>query len=293
VARFTTSKKGRVGKNGGCHIMGLRVLSLGAGVNSTALLVLAAQGKIGKVDFAIMADTGGEFPETYRYIEEHIKPLCEKYDIPLVIERRHTNNDETLEQYCLRTRFCPSHQSGSCRDNFKIQVIRRYLKKNYPLAFKNIETLIGFCRGEERRLEGYKGLTELYSFPLMDLGLDRLECAITIKNFGLPVPPKSGCWFCSRQSLEGWVKLFNQHPELFNRSEIIEKNGKRYPEIYLSWDYPLEVLRRSLEAYAKQAGPKERAQVEKALYAFMPKTNGCQMCEIEDNECLIEALKEA
>jgi hypothetical protein len=267
----------------------MKVLSLGAGVNSTALLVLKVQGKI-DFDFAIMADTGGEYPETYEYIENYTKPLCEKYDIPLIIERKHTNNDETLHDYCLRTHFCPSHQSGSCRDNFKIKVIRKFLKTNYPLVFKDIETLIGFCRGEERRLKGYKGLTENYSFPLMDMHLDRLECAMLIKNFGLPIPPKSGCWFCSRQPLESLIKLYTEHPDLFAKAETLEKNGKRYPEIYLSWDYPLEVLRRSLEAYAKQTNPKERAEVEKALYAFMPKTPGCAMCEIEDNTCLIEAL---
>jgi 3'-phosphoadenosine 5'-phosphosulfate sulfotransferase (PAPS reductase)/FAD synthetase len=53
----------------------VRILCLGAGVNSTALLVLH-QKDVVKFDIAVFADTGGEHPETYAYLENVIKPLC-------------------------------------------------------------------------------------------------------------------------------------------------------------------------------------------------------------------------
>jgi hypothetical protein len=267
--------------------MGLTVLSLGAGVNSTALIVLKAQGKI-DFDFAIMAQTGDEHPKTDKYITEHLTPYCKKHGIELVFVKN--EKYDSLKKYCESKKIIPSQHSGSCRDKFKIRVIRKYLKKYYPLYFKNIEILIGFCVGEEKRRKGFKGITGNTSFPLMELGLTRLGCAMVIKNAGLPIPPKSGCWYCPRQSIEQWIKLYTEEPELFAKAEEFEKNGRRYPEIFLTWDYPLEVLRRSLEAYSKQAGPEEKDQVERALYAFMPKTSGCAMCEVEDNSCLIDAL---
>ena len=55
------------------------VLNCGAGVNSTALLILAANGFIKEIDptslIAIFADTGAEQPETYDYIPI-IKDYC-------------------------------------------------------------------------------------------------------------------------------------------------------------------------------------------------------------------------
>lgn len=271
--------------------MTLRVLSLGAGVNSTALLVLKAQGKI-DFDFAIFADTGNENPETYEYLENVIKPYCKQNDIDLEIIHRELNNGENLKAWCDRHKLIPSRKFGACRDKFKISVIRKYLRKYYPVVYKSreIETFIGFCVGEEGRREGYKGITANYSFPLMELGLNRLQCVQIIRDAGLPIPVKSGCTFCPHQPFESWIALYNKHPELYAEAETLEKNGKAYPKLFLSWDYPLEVLRRSLEAAKKSMSEEEKKTAEKMLYAWMPKTKGCAMCEIEDNTRLVEVL---
>jgi hypothetical protein len=260
----------------------MNILSLGAGVNSTALLVLKAQSKI-DFEFAIFADTGDENPKTYAYIEQVIKPFCQKHNIDLEIVRNQEHDGETLSQYCQRTKFIPSRQFGSCRDHFKIQTIRKYLKKNFPTVYKEINTFIGFCKGEESRAKGYVGITANYDFPLIDFGLDRKDCIQIIREAGLPIPIKSGCIFCPHQSLESWIILWKESPDLYAKAEALEKNGRRYPELYLSWESPLEVLRHSLEANERTIGPKEKEQMEKLLYSYMPKTKGCSMCEIEDN----------
>jgi 3'-phosphoadenosine 5'-phosphosulfate sulfotransferase (PAPS reductase)/FAD synthetase len=56
----------------------VRLLSIGAGVKSTVLLVLNAQGKV-DFDLAIYMDNGDEHPETYDYIEQVPKPFCQKH----------------------------------------------------------------------------------------------------------------------------------------------------------------------------------------------------------------------
>ena len=55
-----------------------RILSLGAGVQSTALLLLAAQGRIKTFDIAVFADTGWEPQSVY----EHLDRLVEKVAKP-------------------------------------------------------------------------------------------------------------------------------------------------------------------------------------------------------------------
>lgn len=270
----------------------MKVLSLGAGVNSTAILVKKAQGDPNyDFDEAIIADTGEESRKTYEFIKEVIKPYCEKYNIKLTILKA----SESLSEHCKKRGIIPSRNFGWCRDKFKIQLIRKYLKNTYPNLWKSkdIETIIGFCVGEEKRVKGYKAITAKYSFPLYRMGVNRRGCVKIIQDSGLPIPPKSGCDICPHQPLESWIALYNNDPEAYARAEELEKNGKRYPELFLSWDYPLETLRHLLEANKKDMTEQEKQSATKMLYAYMPKTPGCAMCEIEDNTCLIEALIDA
>jgi 3'-phosphoadenosine 5'-phosphosulfate sulfotransferase (PAPS reductase)/FAD synthetase len=60
----------------------LKVFSFGGGVQSTACMVLAAQGKIDYKVF-LFADTGDEHPETYDYLENVHKPFAEKHGLEL------------------------------------------------------------------------------------------------------------------------------------------------------------------------------------------------------------------
>ena len=64
-------------------------LSLGAGVDTTAILLMPDV--MDKTDFVMFADTGGENPETYSYLERYIKPYLEKIRRPLVVVK---------ESYC-------------------------------------------------------------------------------------------------------------------------------------------------------------------------------------------------
>ena len=256
----------------------MKILSLGAGVNSTALLVLKSQGKV-DFDVAIFADTGGEYPETYRYIEEIIKPFCQKNHIKFEQVKK---DNETLYEYSVRTKFIPSRRYGSCRDNFKIQVIKKFLIKNFPS--ENIETIIGFCKGEEKRREGYQCITSNFSFPLMEMGLDRDGCIKVIAEAGLPIPPKSGCFYCPHQPMKSWINLLKTNPPLYAKAEALEKNGRRYPELYLPYDYPLELLRKTYEAAQKGNEPAKK-EIQKSLLSQMPRSLSCPMCELEDNEC--------
>jgi len=236
----------------------LKVLSLGAGVNSTALLVLKAQGKV-DFDLAIFADTGGEQPETYDYLEKTIKPFCEKHKIKLAIAKR--EGPDLFNQYW-NDKLIPFRMYRSCTDKFKIRVIKKFLLQNYPN--ENIVSLIGYCKGEEKRAEHNCG----FEAPLIELGIDREGCKTIIVEAGLPLPMKSGCFFCPHQPMKSWLNLLKNHPDLYTKAEILEKNTKRYPRLFLPYDCTLEALRKGI-------------QDQKSMCTFL---SSCSFCEIEDNE---------
>lgn len=62
--------------------MSLRILSLGGGTQSCALALMSAAGDLPKLDHIIFADTQGELPETYAYID-YLRSVVEPAGIPL------------------------------------------------------------------------------------------------------------------------------------------------------------------------------------------------------------------
>ena len=70
--------------------MSKRVLSFGGGVQTTAMAILMAQGKI-TCDEVVFADTGAEKPETYWYMESYSEPLFKEIGIPFTKVRATPN----------------------------------------------------------------------------------------------------------------------------------------------------------------------------------------------------------
>jgi 3'-phosphoadenosine 5'-phosphosulfate sulfotransferase (PAPS reductase)/FAD synthetase len=65
----------------------LRILSFGGGVQTTALAILVAQGKV-KADAVVFADTGAERPGTYDYMNSYTKPLLKESGVEFVTVRK-------------------------------------------------------------------------------------------------------------------------------------------------------------------------------------------------------------
>jgi hypothetical protein len=65
-----------------------------------------------------------------------------------------------------------------------------------------------------------------YFYPLMDWGMDRAACEQSIRDAGLPVPPKSSCWFCPASKKAEILWLRHRHPRLLGRALAIEATAK-------------------------------------------------------------------
>ena len=185
----------------------MKILSNGGGVQTFAIQCLVAQGEIEKPDLVIFADTGGESDETYLHIQNIQKPFLEKLGIPFISIKR--SPDEL---------FWHSYNSGVtprpplCSWMFKRDVINRYLKR-----LGHAQVMIGISLDEESR--GYKKSAVSWVeniYPLLELELTRDDCIDAIGRQNLPVPPKSGCWFCPYLRTSQWYDLKRDFPDKFN-----------------------------------------------------------------------------
>lgn len=234
----------------------IRAWSSGGGVQSIAGLVLSAHGK---VDFPLhlFCNTGddSENPDTLDYVRNIAMPYAEKHGIEFV-ELHHkfkskkliaqVGESETLLQRMYRTQKSipiPIRRSGGapcsrvCTIDFKVRVVQDYLKSNGATRDNPALCAIGFSLDEWSRLRSNSDCEwELLAFPLFDLKLTRADCAEIIISAGLPIPPKSACWFCPNTSHLEWIKMSVEQPEMFERACELELFlGSKYGEpLYLS-----------------------------------------------------------
>jgi hypothetical protein len=217
--------------------MSLSILSYGGGVQSTALLVLAARGEV-QIDAALFANVGddSEHPATLRYVRDVAAPFAAAHGVRLELltrVNRRTGQVETLMQYLQRpgSRSVPipvrmangAPGTRSCTVDFKMRVIARWLKKNGATVADPATVLIGFSFDEVHRMgKVHNRPFETMTYPLIDRRLVRDQCAALIADAGLPVPPKSACYFCPYHRPTVWRDMARREPDLFEKAANLE-----------------------------------------------------------------------
>jgi len=185
------------------------VLSLGGGIQTIALVAMAKMGLV-KFDEVVFADTGVEKPETYWYIKHYVEPMLSELSVPFVVVKSHLG---TLYDHCWRQKLLPSVQTRWCTDKFKIRPIVKHYKG------KSVEFLVGFSSDEQYRAAKPSPMTR--TFPLIEQGISTTDCVQIIKDYGLPVPLRSSCYFCVYEPYVEYNWLKNHHPELIEKALTI------------------------------------------------------------------------
>ncbi|WP_225993414.1 hypothetical protein [Actinomadura rudentiformis] len=107
--------------------------------------------------------------------------------------------------------------------DFKIRVIGRYLKAHGASATNPATIGIGISLDEIHRANNRRSeACERIVYPLLDLGIRRTDCPRIIRSAGLPVPPKSACWFCPFHRLSAWKDMRRDQPDLFAKACHLE-----------------------------------------------------------------------
>lgn len=241
----------------------LTILSMGLGQDSSAIAILLAVGKLPQYrnysepvkDIKIIfSDTGVEWPETYEWREE-LKEWLSEWGLEIItLEKGSRYHDlPAVDKWYLSLRGIPTRQRRSCTIRHKVNPIRRWINHHASLYFgadnkhwyregrTPHRMLIGIaaeeshraCRSDVRYIENH--------YPLLELGLDRIECQKIIKKAGFKtLPIKSGCVCCPFQP-DGWYySLSRMHRSLWKRTVLVELNAlSRNPKLNLKGSKPI------------------------------------------------------
>jgi hypothetical protein len=207
----------------------LRVLSLGAGVQSSTLLLLAAEGAIPPIDAAIFSDTGWEPRAVYDHLDRLEAEVASPAGIP--IHRVSVGNirDDALD---------PGHRFASmplyvknpdgtegmarrqCTSEYKLKPIKRKVREllGYPHPVKvpkgvYVDQLVGISTDEHHRARLSDVKYAQNVFPLLELGWSRRACLAYLENRGWASTPKSACIGCPFHGNRAWRQLRDESPD--------------------------------------------------------------------------------
>lgn len=205
------------------------VLSLGVGVQSSTLLLMAEVGSIPRPDFAVFADTGWEPAVVYAYLEylRRFAPM-----IPIVVASRGNLRDDVVaaarglaprvatpplftlaRQPDARGKLKRGILRRQCTRDYKVAVINRAIRRRVGPARQRVNVLVGFSTDEQQRVFRSRVGWIRTTFPLLDLGMDRQACLEWCDAHGFARPPKSACVGCPYRSDAGWIQMRDHAPD--------------------------------------------------------------------------------
>ena len=204
-----------------------RFLSLGAGMQSSACLLLSAAGKIPRFDAAIFSDTGWEPQAVYRHLTR-LTRIAADAGIPVV---RVSNGDIRADAIDPAHRFAsmplfalgPGGERGmakrQCTNEYKIKPIKREVRRRlgYPHPVRvpagvYAEVAIGISVDEIGRARDSDVRYMRHTFPLLDLRWRREDCVAFLAEHGLGDTPKSSCIGCPYHDDGFWHRLKTESP---------------------------------------------------------------------------------
>lgn len=218
----------------------MQALSLGAGVQSTTMLLMAAKGEFGiKPDCAIFADTGWE-PAGVMYHFMWLKTEVEKMGIPVYMASKGNIREDILNASKNKTRSAnmPFFVEGSdgkasiimrqCTDEYKIKVVNAKIRE--LLGYKKGERMrhqitkwMGISTDEFQRVKTSKHRWETLYYPLIEKDMSRGDCLVWMNENGYPRPPKSSCIGCPFHNDKMWLDMKENDPESFRDAVEFER----------------------------------------------------------------------
>lgn len=223
----------------------LRVLSLGAGVQSTTLMLLAAEGRIPRFDAALFADVGWEPERVYAHLERLVREVAQPAGIPVIQVQATTGTkgrvsgnlraDSLNPGAWVRMPVFVADRTGAraamvrrqCTEEYKVKPIKAAVREllGYPSPRPVprgvfAEQAIGISRDEFTRAKDANVQYLRNTFPLLDLagpggieGWSRNDCTRYLTARGWGTTPKSSCIGCPFHGNAAWRQMRDHHPD--------------------------------------------------------------------------------
>jgi 3'-phosphoadenosine 5'-phosphosulfate sulfotransferase (PAPS reductase)/FAD synthetase len=219
----------------------LRVLSLGAGVQSTTVYLLAVADEIAPFDRVIFADTGDEPAAVYDHLAR-LDPMQRNIDV-VTAGRLSDTVDGTYMPV-------PLYQHGGmgrrqCTYQYKLRPIRARLR---DLGFDDVDLSVCISTDEYLRAKD-SGLQWCRNvFPLLDLGWSRTDCLAYLADKWPEPVPRSACVYCPLKSDREWLDLRDHHPDDWAAAVDFDNKARRFGYVHRSERPLAEVVLRPEDA---------------------------------------------
>lgn len=234
---------------------GLNIISLGLGVQSTAIYLMSSLGELPRCDHAVFADLGKEKRGTYEYLEWLMDWKDVNNGIPITIVKKKNLFTDLLKQTnSTSNRFAAipaytKNEDGSigmlkrqCTSEYKIMQVDSCIRyeiyesqKHKRLPLTNIWKGISFDEIDRMNIPQESWKKHIYPYcgwetfkPGKAKKIDtvtktRGQLINWYNERGFPIPPKSSCIFCPYQSELSWYDLQVNEPEDFEAACLVDE----------------------------------------------------------------------
>lgn len=218
----------------------MKLISLGAGEQSTALALMAAEGIIPGCDGAVFADTNGEPDEVYRHLMI-LQLVCAAYGFPVHRVSRGNIEDDALDterrfaSMPLYTRDAKGKVGmlrRQCSSEYKVKEVHRKARelvgaKRPPAGA--IEMWVGISTDEAHRMKPSGKQYVVNRWPLIELGMSRADCRRFNQSRGFFDVPKSACIVCPYTDRARWRDMQVRRPDEFETAVQFERDIHKSP----------------------------------------------------------------
>lgn len=219
------------------------IISLGAGVQSSTMALMAAKGEITPMpDAAIFSDTQAEPESVYEWLNWLEKQLPfpvfrvtkgSLADVSLQIRNKRDGSGQWTKTLIPFYTMEPDGSRGKitrrpCTADYKIIPIlkeqRRIAGIKRGQKTIGVVSWIGISLDEVMRMKPSRVDWCQHRWPLIEKSMTRHGCLHWMEKNGFPVPPRSACVFCPFHHDTEWKRLRDQEPGEFARAVQFEKD---------------------------------------------------------------------
>ena len=228
----------------------IRSISLGAGVQSTVLALMADRGEHGlpKPDVAIFADTGWEPPHVYKHLDWLESQLS--FDVVRVNNGNLRENIMkginprgnpylTIPAFLVNPDGSSALASRQCTSDYKIKPIHDYLRQRLGLQYGRrapmgtyAEVWMGISKDEELRAKPSRDEWIETRFPLVELEFNRAQLFNWFKeHYPDRYLPRSSCIGCPYHTNAEWKWFRDNDPESFQDAIEVDNALRNNPTV--------------------------------------------------------------
>lgn len=278
----------------------LQIISLGAGVQSSTMALMAARGEITPMpDAAIFADTQSEPAAVYKHLDWLEKQLpfpvfrvtAGNLGAALLESARGGNRAGSHARPPVYIKADDGSRGGmvrrQCTGDFKIDPIRRKVREMVGLTRKKspmtpvVHQWIGISTDEIYRMKISRDPWVEFVYPLIDAKMSRDDCHIKLAEYGWTAP-KSACFYCPFHSDAEWLRLKTDEPKEFDKAVKFERDVQALCQQQTQLRSNLHLHRSALPLdqidFEKLIKDKAAKKTPEPMFTFMDECTG--MCGV-------------